>query len=159
MTQEASTETMRQEAARALSAAGEQIALALRESQPQVEALGEALQQLAAALARRDELTAAEAVALNRAMMQAVNRLQFYDRMTQHLTHVQDYLARSARHIGGPEPTGGWTGVHQQLSERLLSDTQRFHLGKSFREGLAAAAAAPTRTPRGSASAGDIDLF
>jgi hypothetical protein len=160
MTQESSAaETMRQEAARALSAAGEQIALALKESQPQVEALGEALQQLAAALARKDQLNAAQMVALNAAMMQAVNRLQFYDRMTQHLSHVQDYLARSARQIGGPEPDGGWTGVHQTLSERLLSDTQRFHLGKNFREGLLAASGTPARDTRRASSAGDIDLF
>jgi len=159
MTQESSAaETMRQEAARALTAAGEQIALALKESQPQVEALGEALQQLAVSLARKDELTAAQMVGLNAAMMQAVNRLQFYDRMTQHLSHVQEYLARSARQIGGPEPAGGWTGVHQQLSERLLSDTQRFHLGKSFRAELQAAAGAQTRAPR-RAAPGDIDLF
>jgi hypothetical protein len=152
------TETMRREAARALGAAGEQIALALKESQPQVEALGEALHQLASALARRDELTAVEMVALNAAMMQAITRLQFYDRMSQHLSHVQDYLSRSARQIGGPQPDGGWTGVHRQLSERLLSDTQRFHLGKNFREGLLAASGANRDTPRNS-PAGDIDLF
>jgi hypothetical protein len=159
MTKESSAaETMREEAARALRAAGEQIALALQESQPQVEALGEALQKLAAALARKDELTAAEVVAMNATMMQAVSRLQFYDRMTQHLSHVQDYLARSARQMGGPEPAGGWTGVHQQLSERLLSDTQRFHLGKNLREGLLKAAGAPGNGKR-RASPGDVDLF
>jgi hypothetical protein len=151
-------ETMRQEASRALAAAGEQIQLALKESQPQVEALGEALHQLAGALARKDELTEVEMVALNAAMMQAVNRLQFYDRMTQHLTHVQDYLARSARQIGGPEPDGGWTGVHRQLSDKLLTDTQRFHLGKNFREGLLAASGT-SRDPQRSSPAGDIDLF
>jgi hypothetical protein len=97
-------------------------------------------------------------VALNAAMMQAVNRLQFYDRMTQHLTHVQDYLTRSARQIGGPQPDGGWTGVHKQLSERLLTDTQRFHLGKNFRDGLLAASGA-NRDPLRNAPAGDIDLF
>ena len=43
-------ETMRKEAARALEVAGEQIALALRESQPQIDALGETLQRLALAL-------------------------------------------------------------------------------------------------------------
>lgn len=151
-------ETMRQEAARALAAAGEQIALALKESQPQVEALGEALHQLADALAGKAAPTAAERVALNGAMMQAVNRLQFYDRMTQHLSHVQDYLARSARQIGGPQPDGGWTGVHRQLSERLLTDTQRFHLGRNFREGLLAASGANRDQPRNTPD-GDIDLF
>ncbi len=107
MTQESyEAETMRQEASRALAAAGEQIALALKESQPQVEALGEALHQLAVALARKDELTQVEIVALNAAMMQAVNRLQFYDRMTQHLTHVQDYLL--AQRAADRRPAARW---------------------------------------------------
>ena len=149
----------RREAARALNAAAEQIGLALRESQPQVEQLGEALHELAAALARpagSDNVDAAELAAI---MRRAVTRLQFYDRMTQHLSHVQDYLSRSAHQIGSPEPTGGWTGVHQQLSERLLSDTQRFHLGRNFQEDLRRATSGEARERGGRAQPGDIDLF
>ncbi len=152
-------ETARKEAARALNAAAEQIALALRESQPQVEALGEALQQMAVALAPQGGPAAVDAATLGSMMRRAVTRLQFYDRMTQHLSHVQDYLARSAGQIASPEPSGGWTGVHQQLSERLLSDTQRFHLGKNFQDALQGAAEAGKREPRGHAAPGDIDLF
>jgi hypothetical protein len=158
VTQEsAANETMRKEAARALEAAGDQIALALRESQPQVDALSESLQRLAMGLARKGHLTPPDIAALNTLMMQAVARMQFYDRMTQHLGHVQDYLARCARNMGGSEPTG-WTGVHQQLSERLLSDTQRFHLGKNFAEGPLSAESMKRGPGRGS-PAGDIDLF
>jgi hypothetical protein len=156
--QSPAAETMRKEAARALEVAGEQIALALRESQPQVDALGESLQRLAMALGRDGGISAAETTALNSLMMQAVARLQFYDRMTQHLTHVREYLARSARNMGGAEPSHGWTGVHQQLSERLLSDTQRFHLGKNFAEGPLAAEPAKRGPGRGTPG-GDIDLF
>ena len=149
----------RQEAARALTAAAEQIALAMRESQPQVEALGEALHELAAALAVGKGTAVADPAALAAVMRRAVTRLQFYDRMTQHLSHVQDYLTRSADNIASPEPHGGWTGVHRQLSDRLLTDTQRFHLGKNFQEGLQKAASAEKREHSGRAAPGDIDLF
>jgi hypothetical protein len=149
----------RKEAARALTAAAEQIDLALRESQPQVEALGEALHELAAALSQPVESASVDAAELGAIMRRAVTRLQFYDRMTQHLSHVQNYLARSADRIGSPEPEGGWTGVHQQLSDRLLSDTQRFHLGRNFRDELRSAAEPDGRERRGRAAPGDIDLF
>ncbi len=161
MSQESiAAETARREAARALEAAGEQIALALRESQPQIEALGESLQQLAVALTQQGGAERIDTMALAAIMRRAVTRLQFYDRMTQHLSHVQDYLARSADKIGNPEPTGGWTGVHQQLSDRLLSDTQRFHLGRNFPQGQLAQTDAQSeerRKPR--ATPGDIELF
>lgn len=151
-------ETARREAARALNAAAEQIGLALRESQPQVDRLGEALHQLAAALAPPGA-GGQEEIDIAAIMRRAVTHLQFYDRMTQHLSHVQDYLSRSAHQIGSPEPSGGWTGVHQQLSERLLSDTQRFHLGRNFQDGLRAVAAVENRERSGRSEPGDVDLF
>lgn len=144
----------RTEAARALNAAAEQIGLALRESQPQVEHLGDSLHQLAAALAHSAGTVDSKAAELAALMRRAVMRLQFYDRMTQHLSHVQDYLSRSAHQMGRPEPEAGWTGVHRQLSDRLLSDTQRFHLDKNFRDGLRGA-----ESRSGSSKPGDIDLF
>jgi predicted trehalose synthase len=143
-----------------LAAASEQIMLALRESQPQVEALGEALGQLAAALAQRGGPAAGDVATLGSDLRHAVTRLQFYDRMTQHLTHVQDYLSRSALQIDHPSPpAGGWDSVHQQLADRLLTETQRFHLGKNFLEEQAASAEARERKSRGPAAPGDIDLF
>lgn len=151
--------TARQESARALNAAAEQIALALEESRPQVEALGESLQKLAAALSQPDSRANMDVVALGSLLRHAVTRLQFYDRMTQHLSHVQDYLARSAGQMASPEPDGGWTGVHQQLSDRLLSDTQRFHLGKNFKDQLSAIQQREGRERGDRAPPGDIDLF
>lgn len=146
------------EAERALIAASEQIALALRESGPQVEALGEALQKLAAALSAGGP---GVPVSLRGDLQRAVSRLQFYDRMTQHLTHVQDYLARSARQLAGQDrgsaPEAGWRGVHETLAERLLTETQRFHLGKNFQDHLAAAE--KPRKAAGASAPGDIDLF
>ena len=147
------------EAARALNAAAEQIGLALRESQPQVEQLGDSLHQLASALAEPAGTADANAAELAALMRRAVTRLQFYDRMTQHLSHVQDYLSRSAHQMGRPQPEDGWTGVHQQLSDRLLSDTQRFHLGKNFQDGMRALEAVESRNRGGRSDPGDIDLF
>jgi hypothetical protein len=159
---------LRLEAARALLAAGDQVALALRESQPEVEALGDALHLLAAALAEPRDGAPPHDPVLAAAMRQAISRLQFYDRMTQHLSHVQDYLNRSASHIADPEQSQGWTGVHRQLSDRLLSDTQRFHLGRNFPDGKldagkgAASGRGSGRRAGGdgrTAEPGDIDLF
>jgi len=152
--------TARKEAARALAAASEQIMLALRESQPQVEALGEALGQLAAALTQPGGLANTDVTELRADLRRAVTRLQFYDRMTQHLGHVQDYLSRSAQQIGSPEPSAAnWDKVHQQLADRLLSDTQRFHLGKNFFEGKLASGDTQERKSRGPAVPSDTDLF
>lgn len=150
---------MRLEAARALLAASDQIDLALRESQPQVESLGEALHLLAAAVAEPQAGSHAFDPVLVVAMRQAISRLQFYDRMTQHLTHVQDYLSRSASHIADPAPEHSWTGVHKQLSDKLLSDTQRFHMGRNFPEGKLGSTGKHSTERRKAADPGDIDLF
>ena len=147
------------EAARALVAAAGQIDLALRESRPQVEALGGALHELAAALSQPDGAAGVDVAHLGAVMRRAVTRLQFYDRMAQHLSHLQDYLARSAGQIASQEPEGGWTGVHQQLTDRLLSDTQRFHLGRNVQEDQQAAAEPASGEHGGRARPGDIDLF
>jgi hypothetical protein len=148
------------EACVSLIAASEQIALALRESRPQVDALGAALQKLAAALPAHNP--AGDATTLRGEMLRAVTRLQFYDRMTQHLTHVQDYLARSAQQLETQAkqspPATGWSGVHQQLSDSLLTETQRFHLDKSFQQKLEPGAVDRTRKA-GTSAPGDIDLF
>jgi hypothetical protein len=157
--QSSAADEARREAARTLNAAAEQIGLALRESQPQVEHLGEALRQLADALAELNRAGNAQAADLAATMRRAVTRLQFYDRMTQHLSHVQDYLSRGAHQIGGPEPSGGWSGVHRQLSDRLLSETQRFHLDKNFRDSLRSAGGGEKGEAGGRARPGDIDLF
>lgn len=146
------------EAERALIAASEQIGLALREAGPQVEALGDALHKLATALAAAGPNMPG---ALRADLQKAVVRLQFYDRMTQHLTHVQDYLARSARHLASQTRESGhdagWRDVHQTLADRLLTETQRFHLDKTFQDSLAARA---EKSRKAEASApGDIDLF
>ena len=132
------------EASRALDAACDQIELALQESQPSVDALGEALRRLAAMLATPDNADREDALtAMRGEMMRAITCLQYHDRMTQHLTHVRDYLAESAGQLAAQE-TGSdthWTGLHR----RLVSEAGRMYPARS--------------TAPGHAASGEIDLF
>jgi hypothetical protein len=152
-----------QEAARVLRAASEQIALALKDAQPSIDSLS-------ASLARLAELLAADSSqppnpqqlsALRGEMALAVTGVQFYDRMSQHLTHVQDYLNQSAREIGVEAgiPTEPWASLHQKLADRLLSETHRMYLGRNFPAEFLANRGNLSREDRGAASPGDIDLF
>lgn len=151
-----------QEAARVLLAASEQIGLALRDSQPSIDAIGVSLAKLAALLAGglKDEALRQELSSLRAELSRAVTSLQFHDRMTQHLSHVRDYLASSAAQIGAEPgiPDEPWASLHQQLADRLLSETHRMYLGRNFPEDFLANRGKP-REDRGSASPGDIDLF
>jgi hypothetical protein len=152
-----------QEAARVLLAASEQIALALKDAQPSIVALGASLGRLAALLAAdADHATTPQQLsALRGEMARAVTGLQFYDRMSQHLTHVRDYLHQSAEQIGVEAgiPTEPWASLHQKLADRLLSETHRMYLGKNFPAEFLANRGNLSREDRGAASPGDIDLF
>jgi hypothetical protein len=151
------------EIARVLSAASEQIGLALKDSQPPIDSLGTSLARLAVLLA--GDLNSAAAVAqlqiVRQEMTKAVTGLQFYDRMTQHLTHVQDYLAASASEIGTPASvgTGSWEKLSRKLSDRLLSDTHRMYLGKNFPAEYLASLNGGSAGNREKSPSGDIDLF
>jgi hypothetical protein len=151
------------EAARVLQAASEQIGLALKDAQPSIDKLGASLEKLAGLLA--GDLTGAVAQqrlsALRAEMAQSVTGLQFYDRLTQHLTHVRDYLASSAAQIGtgGGMPDEPWASLHHALADRLLSETHRMHLGKNFPAYFLATRGGLSREERGASSPGDIDLF
>ena len=81
--------------------------------------------------------------------------------MTQHLGHVRDYLAGSAHHLDGSggAPDHAWEALHRRLSGRLLSDTHRIYLGRTFSRSTDSASVAPSREERGASSPGDIDLF
>jgi len=132
------------DAARALDAACEQIELALQESQPSVDALASALRSLANMLTTPDGTERQETLAAMRAeMLRAITCLQYHDRMTQHLSHVRDYLAESAGQLAAAEKPSGkeWTGLHR----RLQSESGRMYPARS--------------TTPGNAASGDIDLF
>jgi hypothetical protein len=152
------------EAARVLTAASDQIDLALQQSQPSVDALGEALRKLASMLsAAAGNGGRNEAFAAMRAeMLRAITCLQYHDRMTQHLSHVRDYLSGSAQQLAALDERAeeNWNGLHNRLRDRLLSETQRMHLGKIFANGIVADdQPPPARDGRGASKPGDIDLF
>lgn len=152
------------EAARVLTAASDQIDLALQQSQPSVDALGEALRKLAGMLSAaagsggRNEAL----LAMRAEMLRAITCLQYHDRMTQHLSHVRDYLSGSAQQLAALDERAeeNWNGLHSRLRDRLLSETQRMHLGKIFPNGIVADdQPPPARDARGASKPGDIDLF
>jgi hypothetical protein len=152
-----------QDVERALSAASEQIALALKDSQPAVDSLGESLGRLADLLASdlSDASARAKLAAVRREMGLAITGLQFYDRMTQHLGHVRDYLAGSAEQLGTNAVVKAevWEQLNRKLSDRLLSDTHRIYLGKNFPADFLAGRGELSRQERGASSPGDVDLF
>lgn len=151
------------EAARVLSAAAEQIGLAMKDSQPAVDALGASMARLADYVANLQQGKADQARLkdITSDLARAVTGLQFYDRMTQHLSHVRDYLAGSAAELGveGGTPSEPWASLHQQLAGKLLSETHRMYLGRNFPEDYLKHRGAQSREERGAAAPGDIDLF
>jgi hypothetical protein len=148
-----------EEAIRVLRAASAQIELALHQSQPPIDALGESLRRLAALLADPAQMSQPDALALMRAdLLRAITNLQFHDRMTQHLQHVRDYLSGSATHMAELDADEeAWRGLHNRLHDRLLSETQRMHLGQDFLLGVLARE--QQRDKPAASKPGDIDLF
>jgi fructoselysine-6-P-deglycase FrlB-like protein len=152
-----------QEAARVMNAAAEQIGLAMKDSQPAVDALGTSLARLADYLVNLQAGRSDDARLKNitTEMARAVTGLQFYDRMTQHLSHVRDYLASSAAELRIEEGVPGepWDSLHRKLAKKLLSETHRMYLGKNFPADYLEHRGGQSREERGAAHPGDIDLF
>jgi len=148
------------EAIRVLRAASAQIELALHQSQAPIDALGETLRRMAALLGDPAQLARPEAMALMRAdLLRAITNLQFHDRMTQHLQHVRDYLSGSATHMAEQDADEeAWRSLHNRLHDRLLSETQRMHLGRDFLLGVLTREQQHRDGPAAS-KPGDIDLF
>jgi len=129
-----------QEAARAVAAASAQMDLALREAEGPVGQLGTDVERMIAAL---EQLKASPATAnatelevLQLRLTSAIQQLQFYDRMFQHLTHVHDYLMSVAGRLGAiseetdadPDPSAaraGWERLRGRFYARLLTEPQR----------------------------------
>jgi hypothetical protein len=125
------------DAAHALVAATAQIGLALRESQEPVAELGSVIAHVAETLATLRNAPGAQgtdaAVLIEQLQAQAyegIQRLQFYDRMVQHLSHLQDYLTWIANELSALRATGQggqtWEALHAKLRTRLISDEQRW---------------------------------
>jgi hypothetical protein len=149
-----------EEAVRVLQAASAQIELALNQSQAPIDSLGESLRRMAALLADPAQLSRPESLAIVRAdLLRAITNLQFHDRMTQHLQHVRDYLSGSATHMAEQDADeDAWRSLHNRLHDRLLSETQRMHLGKDFLLGVLAREQ-QNRDSAAASKPGDIDLF
>jgi hypothetical protein len=134
------------EAAQAIAASVAQIELAVREVQPAVEQLGLLIEQMSTGLgvlrAARPRNASPDAVAvfpdefartldkLQKSIHGSITHLQFYDRMVQHLAHVQDYLSAAAGELASrstcdPVEAGVWDGLRDRLRTRLISQPQR----------------------------------
>jgi hypothetical protein len=129
-------------AAHALFAATAQIGLAMRESQDPVAELGGLLSHLSETLkalytAPLDPAADPVAGAATRGLLEQVQsdvfrgiqQLQFYDRMVQHLSHVQAYLIGVANELDSVLPEKHqqrvWDELHGKLRRRLISEEQR----------------------------------
>jgi hypothetical protein len=140
-------------AARAIAAATAQIDLALRESHGPVEALGNTLERMSEHLLElRKRLRShsqhcedAQGMlemdlvveALSGQMVTAIQSMQFYDRLFQHLSHVHDYLSGGADALANSalspfergkraeDEAKRWEVLRERLFSRLLSDAQR----------------------------------
>ncbi len=135
------------EAAQAIAAAVAQIELAVREVQTPVQELGLLIEQMSTGLgnvrsAGRRRVVNPDVVAvfpdeLDRAVDKlqkqvngSITQLQFYDRLVQHLKHVQDYLSGAAGELASgpaadPQAADVWDGLRDRLRTRLISEAQR----------------------------------
>jgi hypothetical protein len=135
-----STARCKSNAAQALFAVTAQVGLALRESEEPVAELGTVLAHIAEALAVLRATPVEQATdratfqglidKLQAEVFQGIQRLQFYDRMVQHLGHLQDYLIRVANELGPRQADershdDTWEELHAKLRARLISDEQR----------------------------------
>lgn len=131
--------------ARALAAAVTQIELALLEARTPVEELGLLTERMANALGRLRTAHALDRGAgrqsedagdeessitqLQSDLYDSIQQLQFYDRMVQHLSHVQDYLSSVANQLASVAESGAtadiWDGMRARLRTRLISEAQR----------------------------------
>jgi hypothetical protein len=131
------------DAAQAIAAAVAQIELAVREVQPAVEELGALIDHMSGGLGElrsvRPRDADPEAISvfpdefdgavtrLQKHVQGTITQLQFYDRLVQHLTHVQDFLAGVAGQLANA--TAGeddaWGVLREKLRVRLISQAQR----------------------------------
>lgn len=62
-------------------------------------------------------------------VFKGIQQLQFYDRLVQHLSHLQDYLISVANELGPLRTPDAsidvWDELHAKLRRRLISDEQR----------------------------------
>lgn len=131
------------DAAQAVAASVMQIDLAVREVRPAVEQLGLLVDNMSTALTTmRDTLTsdhdtgdgaasrvvvAAMVGLLEQSVHGGIVHLQFYDRLAQHLSHVQTFLSEIAAHLANDTESGAeaFEQLRAKLRVRLISEAQR----------------------------------
>jgi hypothetical protein len=120
------------EAAQAIAAAVAQIELAVREVQAPVEQLGLLIDQMSSGLGAMgsDSHRSLMLEKLQKQLNGSITQLQFYDRLVQHLKHVQDYLSGAAgelasRSTADAQTVDVWNGLRNRLRTRLISEAQR----------------------------------
>ena len=130
------------EAAQAIAASVAQMDLAVREVRPAVEQLGELISSMSNGLAdlRRarprtfdpqmiavfpDEFDRTVAM-LEKQVHSSITQLQFYDRLVQHMKHLEDFLSGVAGELAGDAANDEvWEALRGRLRVRLISAAQR----------------------------------
>lgn len=161
--------------AKALEGASVQIELALRESHGPVEQLGETVRRLSKMLREHSRQVGSqdaggsadsELAELRGCLATSIEKLQYHDRMVQHLTHVRDYLAAIANrldvddtyHATNAAPSAeDWEALRDRLRERLTSGAQRELFDLVLGESEGAEAQRPTQDDY--AAQGSVELF
>jgi hypothetical protein len=130
------------EAAQAIAAGVAQMDLAVREVRPAVEQLGDLIGSMSAGLVElrnaRPRTFDPEAIAvfpdefdkavakLEKQVHGSITHLQFYDRLVQHMKHLQDFLSGAAGELASePANDETWEALRSKLRIRLISAAQR----------------------------------
>ncbi len=140
-----------------LAAVVSQLDLALRESRGPVLELGEAIANISAGLN-----AGVDGPRLQREVSHCLEALQFYDRLTQHVSHLLDFVSGVTLTMDavmrGEESDAAWAVSRARLRQRLISDQQRELLDLLLPPGPG-----PTPEPRDwrepHADQGSIELF
>lgn len=124
------------DAAQSVAASVAQIELAVREVQPAVEQLGLLIDAMAMGLGQLRKSRAEDGVAdgagpllreLEKNVHGSITQLQFYDRLVQHMSHVQDFLSGVAGSLANDMEDDGnrLEMLRARLRTRLISEGQR----------------------------------
>ena len=162
--------------AQAVAAATSQIGLALQDSTQPVVEFGSLIAHVADTLNTlraapfADAVGDSLAVATTRGLIEqaqldiykAIQRLQFYDRLVQHLTHVQDYLLSVANQLAVTDDPAAQRAAYEELNARLrarlISDAQRGLLDLFLSPDTVTKVSAQAPQPEQSAP-GSLELF
>jgi hypothetical protein len=136
----------------AIAAAAVQIGLAIREAELEVGQLTACIERMAQRLRLQRERSAnadgpAAAVGdnvdaeLEQGLMGAIVHMQFYDRLAQHLAHIEQFMTGAARQLtsGSDGDEHAWQELCEDLRARLTSQTHQGWLDALWTRGDRAA--------------------